>query len=85
MFKSIIKGKFKFKIDPSLKPKTIDAEIIQAPKEEHKGKTALGIFTLEGDNLKWCLNEPGNTERPKEFAGPAETKVVLATFKREKP
>jgi uncharacterized protein (TIGR03067 family) len=79
----IIKGKFK--IDAAQKPNTIDCELTQSPKKEHKGKTALGIYSLEGDTLKWCLNEPGGTERPKDFAGAAGTNFILVTLKREKP
>ncbi len=80
---TIIQGKFK--LDPSKKPKAIDMEITEAPKEEHKGKTAPGIYALDGDTLKWCANEPGSTDRPKEFSSPAGTKHLLVTLKRVKP
>ncbi len=80
---AIIKGKFK--IDPSKKPKEIEMEIAEAPKEEHKGKTALGIYSLGGDTLKWCVSEPGTTDRPKEFSNPAGSKQLMVTLKREKP
>jgi uncharacterized protein (TIGR03067 family) len=79
---TIIKGKFK--IDSSKKPKEIDMEITEASKEKLKGKTALGIYDLDGDTLKWCANEPGGTERPKEFSSDADTKHLLVTLKREK-
>src|SRR5437879_4027967 len=39
---TIIEGKFK--IDSSKKPKHIDMKIIKAEKDEHEGKTALGIY-----------------------------------------
>jgi RNA polymerase sigma factor (sigma-70 family) len=80
---AIYKGKFK--IDASKKPKAIDMEITESAKEDHNGKTGLGIYALEGDTLKWCVNEPGETERPKEFSAPAGTKRMFVTFKREKP
>jgi uncharacterized protein (TIGR03067 family) len=80
---TIIKGKFK--LDPSKNPKLIYMEITEAPKEEHKGKTAPGIYALDGDTLKWCANEPGSTDRPKEFSGPAGTKQMFVTLKRDKP
>jgi uncharacterized protein (TIGR03067 family) len=81
--RTIIKGKFK--LDPSKKPKEIDMEITEARKEEQKGKTGLAIYTLEGDELKLCVCEPGEPDRPKEFAGQAGTKHTLVTLKREKP
>jgi uncharacterized protein (TIGR03067 family) len=74
-------GKGKFKIDLSKAPKEIDMEITEARKEEHKGKTGLGIYTLEGDDLQWCVCQPGETERPKEFSGRGH---LFVTFKREK-
>ena len=36
-------------------------------KKEYIGKTALGIYAFDGDNLKWCSNEPGGAGRPKAF------------------
>jgi hypothetical protein len=50
-------------------------------KEEHKGKTGLGIYTLEGDDLQWCVCQPGETKRPKEFWGKGH---LFVTFKRDK-
>ena len=54
---TMVKGKFK--IDSSKKPKEIDMEFTQAKKENLNGKTALGIYELDGDTLKWCWNKPG--------------------------
>jgi uncharacterized protein (TIGR03067 family) len=76
---AIIKGKFK--IDPSKTPKEIDFEITESSKEDYKGKTGLGIYTLEGDDFKFCVCKPGETERPKEFSGQGN---LFVTFKREK-
>jgi uncharacterized protein (TIGR03067 family) len=73
-----------FKLDPSKKPKEIDMKITEDENGEHKGKTAIGIFALDGDTLKWCIAEPGTTERPKEFSAPADTKFMFITLKREK-
>jgi uncharacterized protein (TIGR03067 family) len=72
-----------FKIDPAKKPKTIDMAILE--EGEFKDKTGFGIYALEGDTLKWCVNEPGETERPKEFSAPVGTKLMFVTLKREKP
>ena len=73
-----------FKLDPSKKPKAIDMMITEDENGEHKGKTALGIFALDGDTLKWCVAEPGTTERPKDFSAPADTNLMFITLKREK-
>ena len=47
---TIIKGKWK--IDASKKPKEIDLEFTEHPKDEFKGRTALGIYELDKDNLE---------------------------------
>jgi len=59
-------------------------EFTMASKEKFNGKTAVGIYDLDGDTLKWCTNEPGGTERPKEFSSEADNKHLLVTLKREK-
>src|SRR5439155_26069453 len=79
---TIIKGKFK--IDSSKKPKQIDMEFTTADNEKFKGKTAVGIYELDGDTLKWCTDEPGGTERPKEFSSETDSKRLLVTLEREK-
>jgi uncharacterized protein (TIGR03067 family) len=78
---TMIKGKFK--IDPSKKPKEIDMEFIEAKRDNLRGKTALGIYELDGDKLKWCWNKPGG-ERPKEFSSQATDVYLLVSLKREK-
>jgi len=79
--KVMVKGKFK--IDSSKKPKTIDMDIAEG-SDDVKGKTAEGIYKLEGDDLTWCVDEPGSGNRPKEFATKEGTKTMLVKLKREK-
>jgi uncharacterized protein (TIGR03067 family) len=72
-----------FKIDPSKKPKQID---LTDPKD--KDKTALGIYSLEGDELKLCipLSPPGKKDektRPDSFET-KDKKALIFTCKREK-
>jgi len=71
-----------YKLDPSQKPKTLDFMVSEGP-DEHKGKTSLQIYELDGDKLKWCANEPGKDGRPKEFA--AQGGYLLIELKRDKP
>jgi uncharacterized protein (TIGR03067 family) len=78
---TMIEGKFK--IDSSKKPKEIDMEFVEGKRDNLKGKTALGIYELNGDTLKWCWNQPGG-ERPKEFSSQAADVHLLVTLKREK-
>jgi uncharacterized protein (TIGR03067 family) len=77
--------KCKFKLDISKSPKAIDLEIVEAPapNEDKEGKTSLGIYALDGDDLKLCLASPGEEDRPTKLAGEAGRHVLL-TLKREK-
>jgi uncharacterized protein (TIGR03067 family) len=76
---------FKFKLDISKSPKAIDLEIVEvpAPNQDKEGKTSLGIYALDGDDLKLCLATPGEGDRPTKLAGEAGRHVLL-TLKREK-
>ena len=78
--KVMVKGTFK--VDASKKPKEIDMEIADGP-DDVKGKTAQGIYKLEGDELSWCVDEPGSGNRPKEFATKEGTKTMLVKLKKK--
>jgi uncharacterized protein (TIGR03067 family) len=68
-------------IDPTKKPKTIDAT--QTSEGDNKGKTAHGIYEIEGDTLKICSAEFGK-ERPSEFSSKPGSGHFLRVYKREK-
>jgi uncharacterized protein (TIGR03067 family) len=70
-----------FRVDPSQKPKAIDVTRLEGGG---KGKTAQGIYELDGDTLKLCLTSRLEKERPTEFAAPKESGLVLMTLKRVK-
>jgi uncharacterized protein (TIGR03067 family) len=67
-----------FTVDPTKKPKTIDSTATAGPD---KGKKTLGIYELDGDNLKICFNEK---ERPKEFSAKKGSGNTMDTYTREK-
>jgi uncharacterized protein (TIGR03067 family) len=68
------------KVDPSKKPKTIDATDSEGP---FKGKTVHGIYEVDGDTFKVCFAAPGK-DRPKEFSTKSGTGHILHVWKREK-
>jgi uncharacterized protein (TIGR03067 family) len=80
---AIIKGTFK--LDPSKSPKTIDMTITEARKEQDKDKEVVGIYQLDKDTLKWCATDPGEKDRPTEFATKEGNRHMFVTFKKEKP
>lgn len=69
------------KLHPDQKPKAIDLTIAEG---EEKGKTALGIYALDGDDLKFCFNEPGGEGRPTEFTSQQGSEHMVVVLKREK-
>jgi RNA polymerase sigma factor (sigma-70 family) len=76
-----VEEKGTIKLDPSKNPKEIDLEFKQGNKE---GKTALGIYTWDGENLKLCFGEPGSGTRPTDFdAKPQDRFLVIV--KRQDP
>ena len=67
-----------FQIDSTKQPKTIDMTYNDGP---HVGKVDYGIYALEGNVLKICMNEQSGGERPKKFASPPGTTFSLLTLK----
>ena len=66
------------KLDPSKKPKAVDAAITEG---EGKGTTMLGIYAVEGDTIKACF-DPQGKKRPTEFKSAAGSGNMLAVIKR---
>jgi uncharacterized protein (TIGR03067 family) len=73
-------GEGTYKIDPSKKPKTMDAVPADGP---FKGQTVEEIYEVEGDELKICLATPG-TKRPTDFTAAAGSNRMSFTYKRAK-
>jgi uncharacterized protein (TIGR03067 family) len=70
-------GPSTFKLDATKKPPIIDVT-------NKNGEVALGIYQLDGDDLKMAFRRPGGKDRPTEFASPADSDVLLLVLKREK-
>jgi uncharacterized protein (TIGR03067 family) len=64
----------------------MDLTITEGENANYLNKTALAIYDVDGDTLKWCANEPGREGRPTAFpAKEGEDKTHLyIIFKRAK-
>lgn len=71
-------AKIKFKIDPTAKVKEMDITIAAGSQTD---ATMKGIYEFKDDELRICAKVIG-TDRPKEFAAPEGSNIVLVTLKR---
>jgi uncharacterized protein (TIGR03067 family) len=84
-------GKYTLKLGGQPDEGTLTVDSTKTPKHmeikgtggPNKGKTIPAIYKLDGDTLVVCYNLGGG-ERPAAFESKPDTKVFLATYKREK-
>jgi uncharacterized protein (TIGR03067 family) len=62
-------------------PGTMDLCIDEGPRK-HKGQTALCIYELDGDQMRWCTASPGQAGRPASFVEDDPLHLCLV-FRRE--
>jgi len=70
-----------YTVDPSRNPKEIN---MIGTEGDFAGKTAEGIYSLEGDTLRVCYTMPGKP-RPGAFSSPAGSGIYLVAWKRQGP
>jgi uncharacterized protein (TIGR03067 family) len=68
------------KVDPTGRPKTIDAMDTEGP---FKDKTVLGIYEIQGDTFTVCFAPPGKP-RPLEFTTKSGKATIYHTWQRQK-
>lgn len=67
-------------VDASASPKTFDFVYEKGPGA---GNRSLGIYELDGNHWKSCFTARAGTPRPKEFAAPAGSGLVVDKLVRE--
>ncbi len=72
-----------FELDLHAAPKTMDMRIDDGPVQ-HKGKTALCLYELDGVHLRWCATSPGR-ERLTAFPAADHEQSLVMIFRREQP
>ncbi|HVS38028.1 MAG TPA: hypothetical protein VMS17_20880 [Gemmataceae bacterium] len=70
-----------FWLDPSRAPRAMDMRIDEGPAM-HRGKVALCIYAVDGDELHWCPTEPGTTQRLSDFPVLDDPKYLSLVFRR---
>jgi uncharacterized protein (TIGR03067 family) len=78
-------GKFReeitLKLDAKQTPKAVDMQYTKGP---NTGKVELGIYVVEGDTLKICINDKKDGARSTEFTSTKENELSLAVLKKVK-
>ncbi|MDW8265371.1 MAG: TIGR03067 domain-containing protein [Gemmataceae bacterium] len=69
------------KLDPSRKPAALELKITEG---KDKGKTQVGIYKFDGDKIIICLAQPGEKERPADFATTEDDDNILVVIRRVK-
>lgn len=72
---------FSFVLDPSKKPKEIDLTIKVGAQ---KGRVDRGIYQLDGDTLRICIQSNKDAPRPSEFTSPRDSELWLVILQRTK-
>jgi uncharacterized protein (TIGR03067 family) len=78
-------GKFReeitLKLDAKQTTKAVDFHYTKGP---NLGKVEVGIYVLDGDTLKICINEKKDGARPTEFTSTKENEFSLVVLKKVK-
>jgi len=72
---------FLFLIDPTKNPKEIDLILRVGPQ---KGRVDRGIYQLDGDTLRICIQTNKDQARPREFASPIRSELWLVVLQRSR-
>ena len=72
---------FSYTLDPAKKTKEIDL-ILKIGSQ--KGRIDRGIYEIDGDTLRICIQSNKDSPRPGEFRSPAASDLWLVTLQRSK-
>jgi uncharacterized protein (TIGR03067 family) len=70
-----------FRLNPLHHPKAIDLFVEEGP-EQHRGKTSLGIYVVDGPHLVVCPGVPGSGQRPGYFPPREDRRFLSVVFER---
>jgi uncharacterized protein (TIGR03067 family) len=72
---------FSYLLDPLKKTKEIDLTLKVGPQ---KGRVDRGIYEIDGDTLRICIQSDKDANRPREFRSRAGSDLWLVTLQRTK-
>ncbi len=68
-----------YTVDTSSDPKRITLAVTDSTNSLYIGKTANGIYKMEGSTLTVAINQPGNAARPVDFTPGGDAAVFTLT------
>ena len=66
---------------PTAVPKKMTMWVEEGPAH-HKGKMAACLYEVDGDHLRFCATQPGNSEALDDFPAENDPNYVLLVFRR---
>lgn len=72
---------FTFTLDPTKKTKEIDLTLKVGPQ---KGRVDRGIYEIDGERLRICIQANKDAARPREFVSRPNTELWLVVLQRTK-
>jgi uncharacterized protein (TIGR03067 family) len=72
-----------FKLSPDQAPKQLQATIMDCPKPDFVGQSALSIYKIENGTLTLTGNRPGLPDAPKDFNSGENSRTFV--FKKASP
>lgn len=72
---------FAYLIDPTKDTKEINVTLKVGPQ---KGRVDKGIYQIDGDTLRICIQTDKDSARPREFSSPAGSQLWLVVLQRSK-
>jgi putative CocE/NonD family hydrolase len=79
-----VRNQAQIRLNPQARPAQID--LVYSAPEGLQGKTGLGIYAIDGDSLKICLNlDFEHARRPTDFVSRADSRRLVRAFARQKP
>ena len=72
---------FSFQLDPLTKTKAIDLILKIGPQ---KGRVDRGIYEIDGDTLRICIQSNKDSPRPREFVSRTGSELWLVVLQRSK-
>jgi uncharacterized protein (TIGR03067 family) len=71
-----------YTVDPTATPGAMEMTVEDGP-DHYRGLTALCLYELDGETLRWRPNEPGHPDRHAEFTSAGDQRWPTLVLRRD--